>query len=198
MTKTSYGERRATAVFGYPVSGIGASYQRSSDHWVIYTMPDTKPFATVAGYHRGRLGWVVDALRASIVQPDSTSGSPWVLHLDYAGEPMQEGESRDPEGASDEGALREAALAFVAQVQQTLLANDAILVDFPLDNLGRLLALLKPWETVGDPPTRAQRDGSGPPEGYVPMPRGHRCKCLNAWLDESGSHWCCAPAGRPA
>ncbi|PZU10283.1 hypothetical protein [Sphingomonas sp.] len=40
--------------------------------------------------------------------------------------------------------LREAALDLVTEVQTTLLSKDAILVGFPLQKIGRLLALLDP------------------------------------------------------
>ena len=56
----------ASEAFGYPVEGIGGSYNRDADHWVLYTMPDTKPFATVMCYDKARLDWVIGALRGAI------------------------------------------------------------------------------------------------------------------------------------
>jgi hypothetical protein len=33
----------------------------------------------------------------------------------------------------------------------------------------------------------------GPPNGYHPMPEGHRCRCPKLWTDGKGNHWCCRP-----
>lgn len=54
--------------FGYPVEGIGASFNRDSDSWGLYTMPGIRPFATVQGYSPKRLDWVVAALRAALTK----------------------------------------------------------------------------------------------------------------------------------
>ena len=32
-----------------------------------------------------------------------------------------------------------------------------------------------------------------PPEGYTPLPKGVRCRCLKLWREADGSYWCCNP-----
>lgn len=69
---TENNDRRKTAseAFGYLVEGFGASYDRESDQWLIYTMPDAKLFLILNGYDRDRLYWVMDGLRVKIIEEE--------------------------------------------------------------------------------------------------------------------------------
>ena len=66
------------------IDGIGASYIRETDSWRLYTMPGAVGFASVDGFNRRRLDWIVAALRAALKRSPAESGT----ELDDSGEAM--------------------------------------------------------------------------------------------------------------
>lgn len=54
-------QSKLTTALNRPVTGLGASYNRDTDSWGIYTMPDTVPFATIIGWDG--IDWTMEALR---------------------------------------------------------------------------------------------------------------------------------------
>lgn len=47
-------------------NGFGASYQREQGRWILYSMPDAKPFGAIDGFDKTSIDFVMDALRAAL------------------------------------------------------------------------------------------------------------------------------------
>lgn len=61
------GSGDASTAFGHPVEGFGASYNRDTNSWSIYSIAGgwATSVATVPGASRRRVEWIINALRAA-------------------------------------------------------------------------------------------------------------------------------------